>query len=507
MNDQGSDKRRKIRQVPSISGFFEHGKVPPQAVDMEEAVLGAAMLEHKGMIAIADKLIPEVFYKEAHQLIYQAMMDLFIDNEPIDILTVTNKLKNKGELELVGGAYYISEITSRVSTSANIEYHSRVILQKYASREAIRISSEITRESFEDTSDIFEILQDAMKRFSKLYNGFLAQGVVHVSETVKQVGEKMDAVREGKLSMMGIPSTIAKMDAVLLGFVDTNLYILAGRPGTGKTAYMLTLIKNIAVDQKIPVGVFSLEMGSDQLTMRLLSTLSHIPYQNLQKADYVIQDEERLKNAQRVLKSSPIFIDDTAGINYVEMKAKVFEMVQDHGVKMIFVDYLQLMRVPENRNKNRENEVSEISRNLKAIAKEVDIPVFALAQLSRAVEMRKNKRPQLSDLRESGSIEQDSDVVLMLYRPHYHKITALEEDVGTDEVRKTQISEDYTETLIEKNRHGPLGKVLVRFNKDTISFTDSEANFDDMVMDVRIESKDEDKARVERREDIPDVPF
>jgi replicative DNA helicase len=422
------------------------GKVPPQAIDLEEAVLGALMLEKDALTNVIDILKPGTFYKDSHKEIYSSIVDLFNNSEPVDLLTVTNHLRKKGKLDLVGGAYYITELTSKVNSAAHIEYHARIIIEKAIKRELIRIASNVHHEAYEDTVDVFSLLDKT------------EQSLFEVSE--------LEAKKLQADGLTGIATGFTALDRVTSGWQKSDLVIIAARPGMGKTAFVVSAMRNAAVDFNKPVAIFSLEMSSIQLVNRLISAEAELESDKIKKGNLEDYEWEQLIHKTAKLSEAPIFIDDTPALTILELRAKARKLVAQHGVELIIIDYLQLMSgdTSKSGSGNREQEIASISRSLKNIAKELNIPIIALSQLSRAVEVRGgDKRPQLSDLRESGSIEQDADMVLFLYRPEYYGINADEEGNSVQGVG---------EVIIAKHRNGSLDTARLKFIGKFTKFCD-----------------------------------
>ncbi|MCK4569928.1 MAG: replicative DNA helicase [Bacteroidales bacterium] len=464
LTPQQDNTRKRVRKAPEATSILDQGRVPPQAVDLEEAVLGAVMLEKDALTAVIDILKPEVFYKEAHRVIYDAIVALFNKSQPVDILTVISQLKSSGELDLIGGAYYISQLTNRVASSANVEYHARIILQKFIQRELIRVSSEIIKDAFEDTTDVFDLLDRAEQNLFAVseQNIRRQQGEIHklMQEAIKDI----ETARDSETKLRGVPSGFVELDRITNGFQKADLIILASRPGMGKTALALTLARNMAVDHKKPIAFFSLEMSSVQLVTRLIAAETQLNSDKLRKGDLQDFEWQQLNTKIRALEDAKIFIDDTPGLSIFELRAKCRRLKAQNDVQMIFVDYLQLMVGTQDNKGNREQEISQISRSLKALAKELDIPIMAMSQLSRAVETRAgDKKPILSDLRESGAIEQDADIVLFIYRPEYYGLT--EDENQNSLVGLATIS-------ISKHRNGATGELQLRFIKDFAKYAE-----------------------------------
>lgn len=443
----------------------EHGKVQPQATDLEEAVLGAMMLEKDAVSAVIDILSPDVFYKDSHRRIMGAISRLFAKSEPVDILTVTNELKSSGELEMVGGPYYITTLTSRIASTANVEFHARIILQKHIQRELIRISSEIIRDAFEDTTDVFDLLDKAEQNLFAVSESNLRRSFEDMPSLVKQAIADIENAKNADEHMRGVPSGYVDIDRITSGWQRSDLIILAARPSMGKTAFALNMARNIALDFNKPIAFFSLEMSAVQLVTRLISSESELKADKLKRGDLESYEWQQLTDKVTKLVDSKMFIDDTPALSIFELRAKCRRLKQQHDIQMVFIDYLQLMSGGSESKGNREQEISNISRSLKALAKELNIPVLALSQLSRAVETRPGqaKRPILSDLRESGAIEQDADLVLFIYRAEYYKLDEYED--GTPALGVSEI-------IIAKHRNGAVGDVKLRFIADFAKFED-----------------------------------
>jgi len=427
------------------------GKLPPQALDLEEAVLGALMLEKKALIDVADILTEDVFYKDAHQKIYQAIKNLNAKSIAIDILTVTNELRQAGNLEMIGGAFFITELTNRVSNGANIEFHARIIKQKFIQRELIRISTEIINQSYEDTTDVFELLEHSSDCLFELNAGQLGKDFIEFNTLLY---DRYKVYCEGlKVGLTGIGAGLRELDELTNGFQNNNLIILAARPSMGKTAMALHFIRKAAFEQNLPVAIFSLEMSKEQLIDRIISAESEVELEALKKRNLRPDQKLRIESSYDRLYKANIIIDESSSLTINQIKAKAIRMKQKHGIKMVVIDYLQLLSGSKKTN-NREQEISEISRGLKQISKDLNVPVIALSQLSRQVESRPNKRPMLSDLRESGSIEQDADVVMFLYRPEYY---------GIDQDENGTSTAGLTEVIIAKNRDGVVDAARCKF--------------------------------------------
>lgn len=467
-NKTNTDRRSRITNPTPYSGL---GKLPPQATDLEDAVLGALMLEKDALSSVIDILKDEVFYKDNHQKIFAAIRVLFEKGQPIDILTVTTQLRQAGELEMIGGAYYITELTNRVASAANIEFHSRIIIQKYIQRELIRVSTEIVQLAYEDTADVLDLLDMAEKNLFEIGQSNLRRDSRKVDGLLNEALKEIEMLKDKKDGLTGVASGFTDLDRMTSGWQKSDLVIIAARPAMGKTAFVLSCARNAAVDFNKPVVVFSLEMSSVQLTNRLISGETHIDQEKIRKGNLEEWEWQQIHSKIRRLEQSQLIIDDTPALSIFEFRAKCRRLKSQHDIQLIIVDYLQLMQgKADGKNAgNREQEIGSISRALKSVAKELNVPVIALSQLSRAVENRPgaSKRPMLSDLRESGSIEQDADMVLFLYRPEYYGL--MEDEEG-------QPTQGVGEVIIAKHRNGETGKVKLRFVGKYVKFTDLDSD-------------------------------
>ena len=466
------------------------GKIPPQAIDLEEAVLGAMLIDEKGVNEIIEILSPEVFYKKSHQLIYESIERLFRESEPIDLLTVSADLKKNKNFESVGGDFYLINLSQKVSSSAHIEFHSRIILQKYIQRKLITISNEIIQKSYDETSDVMDLLDEAE---SKLYD--VAQGNLRgTSETaqtlVLKAKKRIEEIEKREGALSGISTGFEKLDRLTSGWQPSDLVIVAARPGMGKTALALSMARNISVKQNIPVAFFSLEMSSVQLITRLISSETGLVSDKLRTGKLAEHEWQQLNIKVSDLESAPLYIDDSPSLTIFELRAKARRLASSHGIKLIIIDYLQLMSGSNNVKDGRVQEISEITRGLKAIAKELNIPIIALSQLSRQVEQRDDKRPLLSDLRESGTIEQDADVVMFIFRESYYlerlePIRKPDEDEMKYQTRfqrwreLSEKSHNIAELIIAKQRHGPIGTIKTQFDANVTKFNNlAKENYD-----------------------------
>lgn len=475
-SDQGNIKSRTgvRKNNPSKTAMVPLGKMQPQATDIEETVLGALMLEKDALTTVIDILKPQSFYDDRHAKIYEAIVQLFNKSEPVDIMTVTAQLRKNGTLEIAGGAYHIANLTTRVNSAANIEYHARIITEQAIKRELIRISSKIQEDAFEDTEDVFELLDRTEQALFEISESNIKKNYAGMQQLMHEAIMEIEARKEHKDGLTGVPSGFNELDRVTAGWQASDLVIIAARPAMGKTAFVVSAMRNAAVDFGEAVAIFSLEMSSIQLVNRLISAEAELESDKIKKGNLADHEWEQLVHKTARLTEAPIFIDDTPGLSILELRAKCRRLKAQHDIKMIIIDYLQLMSGDSSKSGggpgNREQEIASISRALKGIAKELNVPVIALSQLSRAVETRGgDKRPQLSDLRESGSIEQDADMVMFLYRPEYYDITEDEDGLptaGTGEV------------IIAKHRNGSLENVKLKFIGRFTKF----ANLDGSIM-------------------------
>jgi len=488
----------------------ELGKIPPQANDLEEAVLGALMLERNALNDVIDILKPESFYRDAHQKIFDTIQHLFQKSEPVDILTVTAELRKRGQLDLVGGAYYISFLTNRVASSANIQFHARIIAQKHILRELIRISSDTIREAYEESTDVFELLDRAEQDLFTVAQGNIRKDYSEMSDILKIAIENIEKAKKNVDGVSGVPSGFTALDRVTAGWQNSDMVVIAARPGMGKTAFVLSMARNIAVDFNIPVAIFSLEMASVQLVNRLISGETGIRGEKIRKGNLEDHEFTQLHTRLKKLSKAPIYIDDTPSLSIFELRAKARRMKSKHNIAIIIIDYLQLMTAASDKGGNREQEISMISRSIKTIAKELNIPIIALSQLSRAVETRGgDKRPMLSDLRESGAIEQDADIVSFLYRPEYYDI--MEDENGNSNANIGQV-------IIAKHRNGALETVSLKFVKDFAKFENLDKGYGDtmdqaenpdfdrfktITMQSRMNDKDDSDFFSKENEDAP----
>ncbi|MEO3406991.1 replicative DNA helicase [Mucilaginibacter sp. CAU 1740] len=467
-NNNKPNTFERRNRIGNPTPFAAGSKLPPQATDLEEAVLGALMLEKDALSSVIDVLKPEVFYHTHHQKIFTAIKTLFEKTNPVDILTVTAELRRSGDLEMVGGAYFITELTSRVASAANIEFHSRIIIQKFIQRELIRISTEVINNAYEETSDVFDLLDMAEKNLFEIAQSNLRRDARNMDDLVHEALRDIEALKDKKDGLTGVASGFTGLDRMTSGWQKSDLVIIAARPAMGKTAFVLSCARNAAVDFDKPVVVFSLEMSSVQLVNRLIAGEAEIEQEKIRKGTLEEWEWQQVHSKIGRLEKATFIIDDTPALNIFEFRAKCRRLKSQYDIQLIIIDYLQLMHgKSDGKGGNREQEISSISRALKSVAKELSVPVIALSQLSRAVESRpgNSKRPMLSDLRESGAIEQDADMVLFLYRPEYYGLTEDEDGNPTQGVG---------EVIIAKHRNGETGTVRLKFVGKYVKFANLE---------------------------------
>jgi len=445
------------------------GLVPPQAVELEEAVLGAMMLEKDCVVTVQDYLTAEAFYTEEHRTICAAIFALSKDLKPIDLLTVTEYLKAHDELDKVGGAAYLAQLTQRVDSAANVEYHSKIVAQKYVQRELIRSATQILHDSYDETKELTDLIGTAEAEIFKVAEGHVKRSVQTSRDILEKALKQIEEAGKNKDRYSGVPSGFAGVDRVTLGWQPSDLIIIAGRPAMGKTAFVLTMARNMAVEHDCGVAIFSLEMSAVQLMMRLIVAESGLKSTDIKSGRLTPEQWKHLESSTKPLGTAPMYIDDTPALSVFEFRSKARRLKISKDIKIIIIDYLQLMTGNNDTKGNREQEVAFISRTLKAIAKELNVPIIALSQLNRSTELRSgSKRPQLSDLRESGAIEQDADIVAFIHRPEYYGLPS-ENGVSV---------EGLAEFIIAKHRNGSVEDVNLRFLKDQARFVD----LDDMAV-------------------------
>ncbi|MCO5259989.1 MAG: replicative DNA helicase [Crocinitomicaceae bacterium] len=463
-NNQSDNKQKKGTRIVSNSNVVsELGKVPPQALDLEQAVLGAMMLEKNAVTDTIDILKISSFYDPKHQYIYAAIRDLFGSSSPIDLLTVINHLKKKGELTAAGGAAYVSSLTNKVSSTANVEYHARIISEKSIKRELIRMSSDVIKHAYDDTNDVFDVLGKAEEELFKIAENNFGKSVDSMQNVVRQAIEEIEEASKQGSGISGIPTGFYELDKLTAGWQRSDMIVIAARPAMGKTAFVLSMARNTAVEYGKGVAIFSLEMSSVQLVKRLISGEAQLNAEKLRKGDLKEHEFQQLHSRISKLATAPIYIDDTPGLSVFDLRAKCRRLKMQHNIDMVIIDYLQLMSVGGSKGSgNREQEISTISRSIKEIAKEINVPIIALSQLSRSVETRGgDKKPVLSDLRESGAIEQDADIVSFIYRPEYY---------GFNQAEDGSSNAGIGEFIVAKHRNGGLATVRLRFISEFARF-------------------------------------
>jgi len=470
MPGQKNQYRQGQGRNGQLSLDFSYAQVQPQALEVEKAVLGALMIDKDAYLVISELLRPESFYEPRHQKIFDAVRQLSMNERPIDVLTVTEQLSKNGVLEEIGGPGYIAELSSRVATSANIEYHANIVAEKFISRQLITYTSTIGKKAFDETCDPKDVIAEAESMLFDIAQTNVKKDYVHVSPLIKEASQIMMAASKNNGDVTGISTGYKRLDELTSGWQNSDLVIIAGRPAMGKTAFALSMAKNIAADQNVPMAFFSLEMSGVQLVNRLIANNCEIEGMKILNGSLNAEEWERFDKRIQHLIDAPLYIDDTPGLSVFELRTKAMRLVREHKVQLIMVDYLQLMNANGMRFNSRQEEVSTISRSLKILAKELNIPVIALSQLNRGLEARTGadgKRPMLSDLRESGAIEQDADMVIFVHRPEKFGLT--QGPNGEDYLGKAEI-------IIAKHRKGATDTVLLDFKGEYTRFENPEDN-------------------------------
>jgi replicative DNA helicase len=434
-------------------------KLPPQNVEAEQSILGGILIENEALHKVMEILTVDDFYRDAHQMIFNAMLDLLERGEPADLITLMNELRKLNQLDSIGGASYLASLTDSVPTAANIEYYAKIVKEKAILRKLIQTSTEIITKSYEDREDVEELLDEAEQSIFEISENRVKPSFYPIKKIVKDSFEIFQRLYEKKELVTGIPSGFKELDRMTAGFQPSDLIIVAGRPSMGKTAFCVNLAQYAAIENKIPIAIFSLEMSKEQLVIRMFCSEAHVEGNRLRTGFLNESDWPKLTIAAGNLSEAPIFIDDSPALSVLELRAKARRLKGEHGLGMLIVDYLQLMR-GRMKVESRQQEISEISRSLKALAKELNIPVIAVSQLSRKTEERTGNRPQLSDLRESGAIEQDADLILFLYRDEVYNRDPDNPNRGKAEI------------IIGKQRNGPIGKIDLAFWDKFTTFKD-----------------------------------
>ena len=463
MPDTTSKKSRKTAPIDN-----SYGHLPPQAIDIEQLVLGALMIDKDAFSMVSEILRPESFYDPRHQKIYTAIQTLSMEEHPVDLATVTQELMHEGTIDAVGGPAYVMELTAHVASSAHIEYHAHILAQKFLARQLIHYASVIETKAFDDTVDVDELMQEAEGSLFEISQKNMKQDYTQIDPVIVEATEILQRAAQNTTGLTGIPTGYTALDDMTSGWQPSDLVIIAGRPAMGKTSFALSLARNIAVDYREPIAFFSLEMSNVQLVNRLISNVCEISGKKIQNGQLDQLEWDRFDKNLRKLTGSPVYVDDTPSLSIFELRTKARRLVREKGVKIIMIDYLQLMNASGMKVGSRQEEVSTISRSLKGLAKELNVPILALSQLNRGVEGREGaegKRPQLSDLRESGAIEQDADMVLFVHRPEYYRI--FEDEKGNDLRGMAQI-------IIAKHRKGSTGDVILRFRGEYTRFDNPE---------------------------------
>lgn len=457
------DNKKKKSTTP-IDTNYAH--LQPQAIELERVVLGALMIDSDAFSMVSEMLQPETFYEPRHQKIYEAIQTMNMEERPVDIMTLVDQLTKMGDIQRVGGAEYLVEISSQVASAAHIEYHARILQQKFLARQLIHYAGDIETQAFDEAIDVDDLMQHAEGELFAISQKNMKQDYTQIDPVIKEAQAILQRAASNKGGLTGIPTGYSGLDDMTSGWQASDLVIIAGRPAMGKTSFALSIAKNVAVDYHIPIGFFSLEMNNVQLVNRLISNVCEISGKKILNGQLDDSEWARFDKRLRNLTGAPIYVDDTAGLSIFELRTKARRLVREKGVKLLMIDYLQLMNANGMKFGSRQEEVSTISRSLKGLAKELNIPVLALSQLSRNVENREGlegKRPQLSDLRESGAIEQDADMVLFVHRPEYYHI--YQDEKGNDLHGMAQI-------IIAKHRKGATGDVLLNFKGEFTRFED-----------------------------------
>ncbi|MBK8807506.1 MAG: replicative DNA helicase [Bacteroidales bacterium] len=453
------NNRNQNTQTPN---FIEYGKLPPQATDIEEIVLGQLMIDENAVTGVIDILKPESFYDKNNQLIYAAIRQLATSDEPVDLITVSEKLRKNGDIDKIGGPFFLSKLTQKVSSAAHVEYHAKIIAEKFIQRELIRVSTQIQEKAYDTETDVQDLLDFSEKEIFNVSEGNIKKESAPIGALIPQALAMIAEAGQREDSLSGVPSGFTPLDRITSGWQPANMIVIAARPAMGKTAFILSMLRKMAVDHNIPVGIFSLEMSNLQLVNRLIVSETELPHEKIKNGRLDGEQWKILETKTQILSKAPIFLDDTPALSIFEFRAKARRLREKHGVKMLFIDYLQLMT--SGVSSSREQEVSMISRQIKAVAMELNIPIVALSQLNRSVETRGgDKKPQLSDLRESGAIEQDADMVMFIHRPEYYGI--IEDEEGRSNMGVAEI-------ILAKNRHGAVDTVRLRFIKELAKFTE-----------------------------------
>ena len=495
---------RGSRAASAPQPVNDYGRIMPQATDLEEAVLGALMIEKDAYSLVSEILRPQSFYEHRHRLLYTAITNLALNQQPIDLLTVKNQLEKEGTLEEVGGPFYITQLTSKVASAAHVEFHARIIAQKALARELITFSNNIQSKAFDETQDVADLMQEAEGKLFEISQQNMKKDYTQIDPIIEEAWKQIQAAASRTTGLSGLASGFHELDKKTSGWQNSDLIIIAARPAMGKTALMLSMAKNMAVNYKYPVAFFSLEMSNLQLVNRLIANTCEIESDKIRSGQLQRHEWERLDHKLNDLLGAPLYVDDTPSLSVFELRTKARRLVREHGVKIIFIDYLQLMNASGMSYGNRQEEVSTISRSLKGLAKELNIPIIALSQLNRSVEQRgadqkengQGRRPQLSDLRESGAIEQDADMVCFIHRPEYYKIYS---DENGNDMR------GLAEIIIAKHRNGAVGDIRLRFIGEYTRFQNLD---DELISNVGIPKAKTFSSKINKpiTNDAPQLP-
>ena len=472
-NSTGNSRKRAPQTTIIKVGANEMGKLPPQAQELEDSVLGALMIEKDAYGTVADLLRPEVFYKDQNRMVYEAIRELASQDQPIDMLSVAEKMKSQGTLDKAGGAIYLAELTRRVASTAHLRYHAEIVAKKATARDVIALAAQIEEMGYDETQDVDELMQTAEAGIFEISQRSQKRDVTQIDPVIEEAFKRMEKAAKNTGSISGIPSGFTALDKITSGWQTPDLIIIAARPAMGKTAFVLSMAKNIAVDRNIPVAIFSLEMSNVQLVNRLIMNVCELEGDRIKTGKMSQEETRKLNTKINIMKGKPLYLDDTPSLSIFELRSKARKLVREHGVRMIIIDYLQLMNASGTSFGSREQEVSIISRGLKGLAKELDIPIIALSQLNRGVEARQGvegKTPQLSDLRESGAIEQDADLVCFIHRPEYYHLYN-DDKTGKDLRGLAQI-------IVAKHRNGATDSIWLRFRGKYAKFQNEDEAID-----------------------------
>lgn len=469
-----------------------NGKLPPRDTELEEIVLGACMLEKDAYMNVCDILVPDSFYDPINKKIFEAITSLGTNQRPIDMMTVTEQLRRDGTLEEVGGAVHIAELTARVYSSANLEFHASIVAQKYLARRLITFAANVETKAYDESNDVEDLLQETESELFDISQNQLKREVTQVDPVINLAIEQIQNAANNESGLSGLQTGYRELDKMTSGWQNSDLIIIAARPAMGKTAFVLSMAKNMAVDYNIPIAIFTLEMSNVQLIKRLISNVASLEGEKIKSGRLSREEEERLNSRIRTVYGAPLYLDETPGLSITELRTKARRLVREKGVRLIMIDYLQLMNATGLKLGSREQEVSTISRSLKALAKELDIPIIALSQLNRSTENREDKRPVLSDLRESGAIEQDADIVCFIHRPEYY--TRASEDGEGNNIKGLAY------LIVAKHRSGGVGEVKMHFVSKFAKFENWEEGYD-VMQETLAENKLKIESRMNREEE------